>query len=69
MRLNRVLKIFFTSGSGVYGEDASMEFPEDHGPLLPISPYGASKLACEAMICAYCHMFGLTGRVFRFARR
>jgi len=27
-----------------------MEFPEDHGPLLPISPYGASKLACEAMI-------------------
>jgi UDP-glucose 4-epimerase len=67
MRLNRVSKILFTSGSGVYGEDASMEFPEDHGPLLPISPYGASKLACEAMICAYCHMFGLTGRVFRFA--
>ena len=67
MRLNRTSKIFFTSGSGVYGEDPTMEFREDHGPLVPISPYGASKLASEAMICAYCHMFGLIGRVFRFA--
>ena len=39
----------------------------DYGPCLPISTYGASKLACEALICAYCHMFGLTARAFRFA--
>ena len=26
-------------------------------PLRPVSPYGASKLGCEAMIGAYCHMF------------
>lgn len=34
-----------------------MEVNEDFGPLLPISMYGASKLACEAMISAYCHLY------------
>ena len=43
-----------------------LEVAEDHGPLLPISTYGASKLAGEALISSYCHMFGLTARVFRF---
>jgi UDP-glucose 4-epimerase len=42
-------------------------FSENYGPCLPISTYGASKLACEALICAYCHMFDLTARAFRFA--
>ncbi len=36
-------------------------------PLSPISPYGASKLGCEAMISAYSHMFGLRALVMRFA--
>jgi UDP-glucose 4-epimerase len=40
---------------------------EDHSPLLPISTYGASKLACEALISSYTHLFGLQGYVFRFA--
>ena len=44
-----------------------MAFAEDHGPCVPISTYGASKLASESLIAAYCHMFGLAGRVFRFA--
>ena len=35
--------------------------------MLPISTYGASKLACEALIHSYTHMFKMTGRVFRFA--
>ena len=39
---------------------------EDHGPLVPISTYGASKLAGEALICAVRYMFGLRGRAFRF---
>jgi UDP-glucose 4-epimerase len=55
------------SGSGVYGEDPSVEFPESYGPCVPISTYGASKLASESLIAAYCHMFGLMGRAFRFA--
>ena len=67
MRLNRVGAIFYTSGSGVYGEVPGRAFAEDFGPCLPISTYGASKLACEALICSYCHMFGIAGRAFRFA--
>jgi UDP-glucose 4-epimerase len=67
MRVNNVKHIFYTSGSGIYGEDPEIYFREDHGPCNPISTYGASKLACEALICSYTHMFGLIGRVFRFA--
>lgn len=58
--------IIYASGSGVYGE-ADIEFTEDHGPLKPISTYGASKLAGEALIGAYCRMFGMSGLAFRFA--
>jgi len=67
MRQTGASRIFYTSGSGVYGEDASVDFPEDHGPCIPISTYGASKMASESLLAAYCHMFGLVGRVFRFA--
>ncbi|HVZ65784.1 MAG TPA: NAD-dependent epimerase/dehydratase family protein [Lacunisphaera sp.] len=67
IRVNRVPRLLYMSGSGVYGENASVAFAENYGPNLPISTYGASKLACEALICAYCHMFGLTARAFRFA--
>jgi UDP-glucose 4-epimerase len=67
MRVNAVPKILYTSGSGVYGENPAVAFREDYGPCIPISTYGASKLACEGLIAAYCHMFGLTGRAFRFA--
>jgi UDP-glucose 4-epimerase len=67
MRINGTSKIFYTSGSGVYGENPAVAFTETHGPCLPISTYGASKLACEALIAAYCHMFDIEGRAFRFA--
>jgi UDP-glucose 4-epimerase len=67
MRANNVARIFYTSGSGVYGENPAVAFGEDYGPCIPISTYGASKVASEALIAAYCHMFGLWGRVFRFA--
>jgi UDP-glucose 4-epimerase len=67
MRINGVRKILYTSGSGVYGENPVVAFKEDYGPCIPISTYGASKLACEALISAYCHMFELKGRAFRFA--
>ena len=67
MRVNDVKRLLYMSGSGVYGENAAVAFPESYGPCMPISTYGASKLACEALICAYCHMFDLTARAFRFA--
>jgi len=67
IRVNGVGHLFYTSGSGVYGDRADIAFREDFGPCVPISTYGASKLACEALIASYCHMFGLRARAFRFA--
>jgi UDP-glucose 4-epimerase len=67
MRNVGVRRILFTSGSGVYGEVPPVPVPEDYAPLIPISTYGASKLASEALISAYCHMFNFVGTVFRFA--
>lgn len=67
MRVSNVKNILYTSGSGVYGENPNIAFSEEYGPLFPISTYGASKLACEALISSYCHMFGMNGRAFRFA--
>lgn len=66
MRRARVGTILYASGSGVYGDLGQHEAAEDHGPLIPISTYAASKLAGEAMIAAYSSMFGLVGRAFRF---
>ncbi len=66
MRRTNVSLILYASGSGVYGDVGDLELQEDRGPLLPISTYGASKLAGEALISAYCHMFGMRGYVFRF---
>ncbi len=58
MRRTGTRRILYASGSGVYGDLGDREAQEDHGPLLPISTYGASKLAGEALIAAYCAMFG-----------
>jgi UDP-glucose 4-epimerase len=67
MRCSGVPRLLYASGSGVYGELGELEVREDYGPLLPISTYGASKLAGEALIASYCAMFGLTACAFRFA--
>jgi UDP-glucose 4-epimerase len=67
MRRTRVREIVYASGSGVYGDTGFKVLGEDHSPLLPISTYGASKLAGEMLICSYCHMFSLQAWVFRFA--
>lgn len=67
MRITGVPEILYISGSGVYGEVPGMALHEGFGPCFPISTYGASKLACEALISAYAHMFSLKGRAFRLA--
>lgn len=66
MRVSGATRILYASGSGVYGDLGAVEAAEDNGSLEPVSTYGASKLAGEAMIASYVHMFGLSGRVFRF---
>ena len=66
MRLTGARTILYASGSGVYGDLGETEAHEDLGPLIPVSTYGASKLAGEALISSYSYMFGIAGRAFRF---
>lgn len=66
MRRSGVKRLWYASGSGVYGERGETCVSEDAGPFQPVSTYGASKLAGEALIASYCSMFGLTARAFRF---
>lgn len=66
-RKSDVGTLVFASTSTVYGEPAQIPTPEDYGPLMPISAYGASKLACEAMVSSYCHTYGINGQIFRLA--
>lgn len=67
MREASVPEIVFTSTSTVYGDATVIPTPEEYAPLEPVSVYGATKLACEAMISAYCHSFGMRAWIFRFA--
>lgn len=67
MRQTGVKQIIFASTSAIYGEASVTPIPEDYGPLLPISFYGASKLACEGLITAFCHNFNFQAFIFRFA--
>jgi UDP-glucose 4-epimerase len=66
-RINSVRRIVYASGSGVYGDRGDRSVDEEFGPLYPVSTYGASKLACESMLSAYCHMFDMQAVCFRFA--
>src|SRR4030067_2169815 len=67
MRVNKIKNILFTSTSTIYGEATIIPTPENYGPLVPISLYGASKLACEALITSYCSTFDMRSWIFRFA--
>lgn len=59
--------LVFTSTSTVYGEADVIPTPETYAPLKPISNYGASKLAAEALICSYAKMHGFRGVIYRMA--
>ena len=65
-RRGQVALVLYASGSGVYGELGELEAREDFGPMMPVSTYGASKLAGESLLCSYSHMFGFKARAFRF---
>ncbi len=66
MRLNDVKRFIFSSSSAVYGSIKVLPTPEDAGPLQPISLYGASKLACEGLVTAFSHLYGMDYYMFRF---
>jgi UDP-glucose 4-epimerase len=67
MRVNKVKKIVYVSGSGVYGDVGDKYTAESFGPLKPISMYGASKLSAEGLISSFCHMFDMQAWMFRLA--
>ncbi|MHB8352496.1 MAG: SDR family NAD(P)-dependent oxidoreductase [Thermoplasmata archaeon] len=62
-----VARIRFSSSSVVYGRPNTFPTPEEYGPLLPQSQYAAGKLAAEGLISAFCHCYGMTATLFRFA--
>lgn len=66
MRLSGTREIIFASTSAIYGETTMVPTPEGCGPLIPISLYGASKLACEGLISAFCHNYDFNAWIFRF---
>jgi UDP-glucose 4-epimerase len=66
MRRHGVRRLAFSSTSAVYGPSERQPIPED-SPMRPISLYGATKLACEAMIGAFQHLFSMDCWIFRFA--
>ena len=66
MKTNGIRGIAFSSTGSVYGEPDIFPTPEDAPFPAQTSLYGASKLACEGLISAYCEGFGLQGWVFRF---
>ena len=63
---NKIDKILFASSATVYGDSPPVPLSESMGPLLPISLYGAGKLACEGLISAYSHLFDIQAWMFRF---
>jgi len=67
MRRRRVQKLAFASTSAVYGISPEMPIREDSFFPRPISLYGATKQACEAMISAFQNLFGMQCWIFRFA--
>jgi UDP-glucose 4-epimerase len=66
MRAGGAKRIAFSSTGSIYGEPTVFPTPEDAPFPVQTSLYGASKLACEGLIAAYCEGFGFTGHIFRF---
>lgn len=66
MRANGIKRIGFSSTGSVYGEAKVIPTPEDAPFPIQTSLYGASKVAGETLIQAYCEGFGFEGYIFRF---
>jgi len=66
MKTVGVHNLLFASSGAVYGDIAQPPASEEYGPLLPVSLYGACKLAAEGLISAYCSLFKINAWMFRF---
>ncbi len=66
-RLGGIKEFVFTSSSTVYGDATKFPTPEDYHPLIPISIYGAAKLACEYLIITYSVLYGIKSLILRLA--
>ena len=66
MRFNGVKKIIFSSTGSVYGEPNEFPTPENCAFPTQTSLYGASKLAAEGLIQAYCEGYNFQAWIFRF---
>src|SRR2546426_1672596 len=65
-RANKVKKVTIASSSSVYGINSKVPFSEDDPIFCAISPYAASKLACEALGHVYHHVYGMDIVMLRF---
>jgi UDP-glucose 4-epimerase len=66
MRANGIRRIAFSSTGSVYGEAEVIPTPERAPIPVQTSLYGASKMAAEGFIAAYCEGFGFQAYIFRF---
>jgi UDP-glucose 4-epimerase len=66
MRRRGVRRILFSSSGTVYGDVGTTVTHESLGPCLPVSLYGAGKVASESLISAFCGTFGIRAVIFRF---
>lgn len=66
MRRHAVPRIILSSSGTVYGDVGTTMTHENLGPCLPVSLYGAGKVAAEALISAFCGTFGLRAVILRF---
>lgn len=66
IRNSRVPELIFASSSAIFGDVSEQEVGEDYGPCIPISHYGACKLASESFISSYAFNYGINSLVLRF---
>ena len=62
---NNVKKIVFSSSAAVYGQNNNMPLRESE-PLMPMSPYAASKAGCELYLKSFHESYGLNYTVLRY---
>jgi len=65
MKKYKIKEIIFASTSAVYGDTQDL-ITENYGPLLPVSHYGAGKLASEAFISSFVENYGIKAWIVRF---
>ncbi|MCD4828734.1 MAG: SDR family NAD(P)-dependent oxidoreductase [Candidatus Cloacimonetes bacterium] len=65
-RTHETERFVFASSSSVYGNNRKVPFAEDDNVDFPISPYAATKKACELMCNAWHHLHGISMAVLRF---